>query len=215
MKHLLVLLTILFFSACTTPNEKLTIVQKDGKYGVVNQNNQFVIKNIFEYIYPFNHNGYAVVKATNRKFGVIDKNNNLKLDTIYNQIGKFYNNRAIIQLNNKFGIIDNNYNTISKPLFSYIEDFIFPTSIFKMNEKFGCITKDGMIKLKPIYSSIVRKTNNAFIKNNDKWGVIDNNCNITVPTLYEQIELIDDEIIKVKLNNKNYILDKKGKLTDF
>jgi hypothetical protein len=49
----------------------------------------------------------------------------------------------------------------------------------------------------------------------EKWGVIDNNCNITVPILYEQIELIDDEIIKVKLNNKNYILDKKGKLTDF
>lgn len=215
MKYILISIIFLFISGCTTQhNQHLTIIQKNGKYGAINQDKQFVIKNIFEYIYPFN-NGFAIVKNVNGKYGVIDTQNNLKLDTVYTQIGKFYNGKAIIQLDDKYGIIDNNYNIIKKPLFSYIEDFIYENSIYKMNKKFGCINQDGHIKSNPIYTSIIRKTTYILVQKDNKWGIMDNNCNIKIPTLYEQIEIIDNDLIKVRKDNKSFILNDDGKAIEF
>lgn len=215
MKYISILFITFLFIGCTNKVDNLHIIKKDNKYGVVNEHSQLIIKNIFEYIYPFNKNGYAVVKATNGKYGVIDTQNNLKLDTIYTKIGEFYNNRAVIQLENRYGVIDTNYNIIVKPTYDYIEEFIQLYSIYKINEKFGCISSDGVVKLQPMYSSIIRKVNHNLIKKDSKWGIIDNQCNLTISPKFDFIEIIDDDLIKVKLDNHTYLLDKSGETKDF
>ena len=51
----------------------------------------------------------------------------------------------------------------------------------------------------------------ARVKNNNKWGCIDQNGDIIINNLYDYI-LIYDNIIFVKQNRKWGIIDQKGKL---
>lgn len=81
--------------------EGYAIVQKNEKYGVIDEKFNMVIRPEWEYISPF-HLGYAMVRAKNQKSGVIDVNGKIIIKPLYyDYISQFDNDFLAIAKNNK------------------------------------------------------------------------------------------------------------------
>ena len=52
----------------------------------------------------------------------------------------------------------------------------------------------------------------ARVKQNGKWGVVDNKGGIVVPFIYDDLNLFSEGLARVKLNGKYGFIDKAGNI---
>lgn len=94
-------------STSSTPvvfNQERAMAFKDGKYGVVNLNGEFVVSPKYEYISGFSDEG-AVFKQ-NGIYGYMNKNGSIIISAKYESLTGFKNGLAVFSVDNKYGVID-------------------------------------------------------------------------------------------------------------
>ncbi|MDC0933638.1 WG repeat-containing protein, partial [Arcobacteraceae bacterium] len=161
--NIVVLLSIVFLTGCSTKIQNESVITINSKEGLLKENGEIAVKPVyksissfegddFKYQHPNNFNihwiennfesTYAVVSNEEGKFGIINKEGELLIKPIYDSIGRYYNGFAKIELNNKFGLINEDFDVSVKPIYDEALEFVYDTIIVKKFNKYGCIDKN-------------------------------------------------------------------------
>jgi hypothetical protein len=195
----------------------LALIAQNNKYGYVNSNGkitipiEFVFDNTTKEWADFN-NGLAVFKQKN-KFGLIDSTAKKIIEAKYDVIGNVGKNKWVPVLQKDKWI----YLSLSKKQaptgkFDYATPFneqgfaiVKQKDLFYLiNEKVEFITQSGFEKIELRQGFIQVLLNN-------KYGILSQNMEELAPIEYEQLEWIDNFIVKAKKENFIFYINLKNK----
>jgi len=230
--YIIGLLSIVFFTGCSTKVENETVVKINNKEGLLDDNSEILIKPTYKSIYTLkgssfkymhsnyanfhwiedeDENVYAIVQSQNEKYGVVNREGDLLLKPIYDEIGSFYNGFASIKENKKYGLINQKFEVVVKPTYDESLKFIYGAIIVKKYGKYGCIDQNLELKIAPVFDMIyLQRENFKRMELNNKWGFLDNQCNIVAKPIYDYAYDFSHGFSKVKKNNRWGFIDTNG-----
>jgi hypothetical protein len=151
-------------------------VKKDGKWGIVDTLERYVICPTFDYIDRFN-DGYAIVKL-GEKYSFINQQGETVVPFLYESASFFKDGLASVSLRKgkkiSYGVIDTTFKFITKPKYKYIGDYYFGRAVCQKGLKYGYLDKQGRVAIKFKYDyasnffdnlSIVKIKNDNYVIN--------------------------------------------------
>ncbi|MDP8079960.1 WG repeat-containing protein [Phocoenobacter skyensis] len=172
------------------PNE-LIMVSENNKYGFIDTSGKEVIPLIYDSASHFNERDFDNVSRVwvNGKAGLIDRKGNYILEHKYDYIQSFKNNIAYVDLKGRREIINLN----------------------KANE-----VKD-LLLIKKVNNDTINTQLNAnctIDKHSTGWyyGLFNPSGKLAIDCVYHHIYFLTKDFINVELNDKEGVIDKKGKL---
>ncbi len=216
------LLSLLFLTGCST-KEELAIINEKDKYGVSKNDDEIIIKPIYDelsnfddrknkntkmghphivnlhWLHNYYGNEYTIVKYRD-KYGVVTKDNEMVVKPIYDSITKLFNGFFIIKLDDKYGYMNDEFEVVQKPIFKNVREFPSGVTFVQSNTngKWGCLTKDMELKINGVYDEIYNLYNGfARVVKSGRWGYLDDSCNVVVETEYDYVYDFSEEYAKV------------------
>lgn len=191
-------------------NNYYITVDRNGKYGVADQNKNSIINNEYNYIeYAFDK---YFIATKNEKIGVIDETGNIVIQ-IENSIVQNINGTKIIQIINSETNVSDIYNSKMEKVLSQSDSRIYlKENYIKLvsTDDIKYIDYDGNLKdAQEIF------TNNTVFakKENGKWGYVDRSGNTVVDYKYEFATNINEYGYgAVKQNGKWGVVNAQGQL---
>ena len=191
-------------------NNYYITVDRNGKYGVADQNKNSIINNEYNYIeYAFDK---YFIATKNEKIGVIDETGNIVIP-IENSIVQNINGTKIIQIINSETNVSDIYNSKMEKVLSQSDSRIYlKENYIKLVsvDDIKYIDYDGNLKdAQEIF------TNNTVFakKENGKWGYVDRSGNTVVDYKYEFATNINEYGYgAVKQNGKWGVVNAQGQL---
>lgn len=191
-------------------NNYYITVDRNGKYGVADQNKNLIINNEYNYIeYAFDK---YFIATKNEKIGVIDETGNIVIP-IENSIVQNINGTKIIQIINSETNVSDIYNSKMEKVLSQSDSRIYlKENYIKLvsADDIKYIDYDGNLKdAQEIF------TNNTVFakKENGKWGYVDRSGNTVVDYKYEFATNINEYGYgAVKQNGKWGVVNAQGQL---
>ena len=201
------------------PQEKelFLIINKDKKMGLESSTKE-ILPQEYDYIKNIGDNQYVVSKVNNAniKTGLIevDSRGPIKkvLDMEYQGITKTSKDTFIVKKDNKLSAIKNVYE--KNPIFFEINEApIYYDSEKVISEHNGVhslsfFTQEGKASYENIRGFLYKM---AVVKENDKYGIIDEKGNVLLKPEYEFLEIAAPDLLVFKNNDKYGYIDKKGK----
>ncbi|ADQ07812.1 conserved hypothetical protein [Caldicellulosiruptor hydrothermalis 108] len=157
-----------FFSSVSSFYMGRGIINKDGKYGVVDKSGKIVIKPIYSWLgFPINK---LFPASISNKFGVLDINGNIVVKFEYDSIGYFFDNLALAQKGTKFGYINSQGKEIIPFEYDYATDFNNGLAIVQKGDYSMVIDRknDTKVKVKKPYFFLNISEGIAVVENNRK-----------------------------------------------
>ena len=167
---------------------------RDGGYGYMNKNEEFVTPRIYDYAAKFSH-GRGLVRLKG-KSGFYDSSGNLIISLQYDDASSFSEDLACVSKNGKYGFIDVDNNTIIPFVYDYAYSFSEGLAYACKDGKAGFINKEGKPIIPFIYDTLARnprfKNGKVEIIHNDFWIEIDKQGKIIRKTApYRPIKIVD------------------------
>jgi hypothetical protein len=211
--------TIIPFNYCDLGqvNEDVIFCQ-DGKWGIMDLNQNFTIKPEYDDFFYFK-DGYACVKQ-NGNYGLLIKNTATKFYPLSNKPIIFENGMASIIWDGKYGLVNDKGIIIAKAAFDKPVTFDKVTTAVTivLNGKYGVLNKAGDIVAKPIYDNPIifnPQTGVADIVVDGRYGCIYQTGYVIIPPIYEKPDIsyfaINRNFAVVKLNGKYGYYNIEGK----
>lgn len=205
---LLILILICTLTSCNffekydkigTYNNRLAIVEKDGKYGLIDIDGLELIPCVYDKIYPFTY-GLAVVKKDN-KYGFINKDGEEKIPLIYDYVDSF---------------------KIDKTGAIVAQIYVRPPNVtdwyhgFMGTMNFGFINTNGDEIMPPIYErSHVSKDGSIYLvkKKDSGWGAVTSQNKEIMPFIYSNMNFADTNRVLQPVSSSNVftVQDSLGK----
>lgn len=132
--------------------EGLTVVQRDGKFGFVDERGRLRIANRYEDARNFQE-GLAPVRILG-KWGFIDKADQIVIHPAYDQPSQFINGVAIVRRAGRYGIIDREGNTRLELRYDSIRHVDARSLLVFLHGYAGLADGKGDILLEPRFDSI-------------------------------------------------------------
>lgn len=199
-----------------TPNEKYQIKiinSEDGiSYGVVNQSEQEIIPQNYNYI-EYLYDNYFIACSKDGKLGVINDKKEEKIPFKYETLQKIENCKIIKAI----APTDKVTQIYSSKMEKICE---LKNATLKQEEQYLKIFNDDELKYvdtvseKEVSNTEVYKNNNLFTKQeNNKWGYCDNSGNIKVEPQYEKVtEFNKYGFAGIKQDGKWGVINNKGEI---
>ena len=191
-------------------------VKFNGKWGIIDRNGKTIIPFEYDMCYHFYKN-LAVVKLNN-KYGVFDKSNKQIIPFIYDEISNIKGSLFKIKFNSKYGLIDRTGNLIVDPIYDYLNNDMDYNIVTQCGKK-GVISSNGKVIIDLMYQDVavfkqdevILKDDCFFIKNQNKWGIVDLNNKLLIDFKYDYIQRWSIKYAKV-WHDKEFLgyIDKKG-----
>ncbi len=159
-------------------NGKLSWVQGNNKWGVVDQNNRYIFEPQFDNASNF-VDGIAPIQK-NGKWGYVTKEGRFLLEPQFDAVSNYFvEGIAPIQKNGKWGYVTKEGRYLFEPQFDGVENFSEGVAWVKLGRKWGLIDSGGNMLLKPTYDDF-RPFNKgvAEVSQSGKWLKIDKSGNI-------------------------------------
>ena len=123
----------------------LARVEKDGKFGFIDTNNNLVIPLMYDGAISFSE-GLAAVKKE-AKWGFIDKTGRVVIDFKYHDAWLFNEDLAAVKMNQKWGFINKRGQEVIP--FRFVEALWFSEGLcaVRVNKDWGYIDKDAKLKI--------------------------------------------------------------------
>ena len=196
------------------------IVNRQGKFNLLDDNGKLVYKsNWLDFLGKY-HNGYALIQSS-KGWNWIDKNGNLLFEEEwfeYTATTIRYNICIVKPFNDKWQFRKLNGELLTTMTFDYYESFNEGiAAVYDKNKGWNYITKYGnLLSPNMWFDSIDAFMANfgvVFIKNKG-YNLIDKQGNLLSPNMWFDniIDYFENEIdvIHIKVNNKEYKINKKG-----
>lgn len=184
---------------------------QNGKYGFKGDYGKIMIAPMYDYAWSF-ENGMARV-LINGKYGFIDNNNKLVVPAIYDEAASFSDDLARVKINGKYGFVDKNNKLVIPAMYDDVYSFSEGLARVRINGKYGFIDKNNKLAIPAMYDSIERQFHEGLlcIKANGKWGFINKSNKFVIPAVYDWAFEFNRGKAKVKLNGREFYIDKTGK----
>jgi len=209
-----------YTSVIKTSNDNYNItINKDGFYGIINNKNEELIENKYNYLeYLFNE--YFIAAKENGKLGIIDINNNIMADFNYDVLQKVEDTKvaqAKILKENKSELYSENMEKICtvKNSVVYKEDNYI--KVYSSEDVKYFDVNGNELENKVVFSSNKLLAN----KSNVKWGFVDRNGRVVVDYDYDKVTEFNkygyagiekDEMWGIIDTNGNIVLEPTYKL---
>ena len=223
-------------------------VDKSFNIVIVSENQTIPIDESIDYLVSKDKKGNYIF-VQDDKYGIIDHSGKIIIEAKYQSLSHLTDNLYIAGIikegdhYNTYGVIDIDDKTILTFEYSSIKPYggKIPRSYWSWDDEYiteqveipeevqhwlvhkngyGLIDRSGKICIPSEYNDIQKFENGFFVKNNDKYGVIDSNYTIICEPKYSTVKLIGNGLWKVSIitsqsyNNKTEvfgILDSFGK----
>lgn len=171
----------------------------------------------FDYCMPFSENRAFVSK--NGLWYIIDSEGNKVGDQKFGPYEKtvpsmFKEGCAVVVSEGKYGIVGLDGQYVVTPQYEQMSEITEGGVVYKQDGLYGYMNVNGSIIITPRYESLSNFKNGLAVYSQDhKYGVIDRAATVVVNAEYEDISLIDNELIKISLNDSEfYYIDKYGRI---
>lgn len=169
-------------------------VQKNGRYGFINEDGLEVIPTEYLYAGHFS-DGLALIRRTFYGYGYIDNRGNEIISTDYILYNNFSDGLSKIE-------IDDNTSFIDKT----------GKEVFNIGESYADNFSEGMSRFKNGSSA----PSDGFVVNTGKWGFIDKTGKLVIPAIYSNVNSFSEGLAGVYKNTGERVLggfiDKTGKI---
>lgn len=172
------------------------IIKKDGKVGLVNDNGSIIVKPEYAEIKNLGNtykNGY-ITKNEDGKYGVISTTKKQILENKYDEIAQIYlDEYYLVTEGGKQKLINSKGNTLVEEGFDEIKSATSEGIIFVKDNLYGEMSETGEITIEAKYQDLKEVKNGIYIaKQNDKYGIIDQNQSEKLPFEYAGITYNED-----------------------
>ncbi len=165
--------------------------KKDSLYGYYSKNGDLAIP--FQYQEAFSFGQLAIVSKQDY-FGAIDTSGNIKVPFDYEGLTNFSNNLFIFEKEGVYGLVSSSNEWVVPPKYDYIGSLHSNRAIVILNDKLGYIDETGYEIIACKYEKFANYPLNgrfyelyAKVKFKDKYGIIDLNGKLIVPTTYADL----------------------------
>lgn len=196
--------------------ENSILIKKDDKYGLVNDTGSVIIEPNYKEIKNLGETyreGYITIDE-NDKYGVIGATKMKLLDNKYDNIEQVYlSDYYLVTENGERKVINSSGETILNSGFDQISSKTEDGFIYVSQGLYGEINTIGEVQIEPTYQDLKQVKKGVYIaKNNDRYGIIDNEGNTMIPFDYTLITynkdaklfIADDANYNTTIINENY-----------
>ena len=196
--------------------ENSILIKKDDKYGLVNDTGSVIIEPNYKEIKNLGETyreGYITIDE-NDKYGVIGATKMKLLDNKYDNIEQVYlSDYYLVTENGERKVINSSGETILNSGFDQISSKTEDGFIYVSQGLYGEINTTGEVQIEPTYQDLKQVKKGVYIaKNNDRYGIIDNEGNTMIPFDYTLITynkdaklfITDDANYNTTIINENY-----------
>lgn len=188
--------------------ENVLIVEKEGKFGLVNLKNKEILEPVYDEISILNDVDNSLIIKKGDSVGLCDYEGNIIINTEYKEIksigNDYKNGYIVVNKDGLYGIIDFNKTVILENKYLDIKP-IYSSNKYavKMDGGYRVIDKDGGVLINKQFSDIKDiNGDNIIFKENGKYGITTIYLENKVEVKYEDLTFI---------NNNNYIAKSNGK----
>lgn len=201
------------------------------KYGFLDTSGQLALPVQYEMPEYFSRSFYfceglaAIVKTENgvTKYGYINTEGEIVIPVEYDYAGYFSEGFAPVKKSGIWSYIDHSGEIVSSQSFSYAHSFSDGIALISNGgESFSFIDTDFDV-LSNFTIPYTKPNSHAYIPYvrhgllavggiDEKWGCIDINGNWVIPAEYDNLYIIDDDLIGAKLGEKSGYLDYTGEI---
>jgi WG containing repeat len=181
-------------------------MQKNDKWGFVNDKNEFILETQYDHIYKEKDGLFLVKKG--KRYGFIDKTGNVVIDVQFEDAHSFNDGLAAVKQNGKYGFIDKKGRFVIEPQFDDVRSyrasdavsygnreavsFVDGIASVEVNKQWGVINKTGRYIAAPQFEAafLCRPASLGIvqIKKNGKWGLMDRTGKILIEPQFDDVE---------------------------
>lgn len=198
------------------PTNGFASVQKDGKYGFIDQTGKIVVDYKYDFTYGFGDYGLAMVSLYG-KWGIINSAGSEVLGCYEygSMFAGFHKGLVQVTKNWKYGYIDQGGKLVIDCQFDYASSFSDNgLACVRKNGKWAYIDITGKVIIPFDFDYAYDFDNDlAMVVKNDKYGFIDKTGKLVIDCLYDDAKYFwDNGFARVKKNGKQGWIDKSGKI---
>ncbi len=189
--------------------------EKDGKWGFINQKNEWVIKPQFNSGTSFNSFDFAIL-SENYMHGCIDRTGKITIPLEYSIIyppSNVTTPMVVVKKNNKTGFMNPVTGKVIVPLkYDEVKDFKEGLAVVKLDKKYGCINPSGKEVIPLIYDDAYAFSEGLLkVQVGDKYGYLDKTGKVVIPIQFKYAaEFLGGGAYVKAMDNRSYMIDKKG-----
>ena len=188
----------------------LVQVEKDGKWGLIDQTGKEVIPCMYDDTYFFLE-GLARVKKGG-KWGFIDQTGKEVIPCMYNEAYSFREGLARVKKDGKWGFIDQTGKEVTPCMYDDADSFSEGLARVKKGGKWGFIDQTGKEVTPCMYDGADSFSEGlAGVKKDGKYGFIDQTGKEVTPCMYENVVFFQEGLARVLKDGKWGFIDQTGK----
>ncbi|MBX9850876.1 MAG: WG repeat-containing protein, partial [Cytophagaceae bacterium] len=197
------------YDKVSNPSEQgIFIVEKDFKYGIIDNNGTIIFKlsNRYERIFGFK-GGFSKILLRG-KYGFIDKHGDIYISAQYPEAGDMSDSMVNVIIRDKWGFLDYRETLKVQPYYEEVSPFKRGIALVKENGKWNIINKEGKKLHKNDLDKIEKTRYGKFLLSyGGKYGLADENGKEILAIKYDVIEELGTGYVMVKKNNLWGVLD--------
>ncbi len=196
-------------------------VQKDGKYGIIDINGNELLPCEYDELYSLKNTDNSIIIEKDGKKGLVDSTGKKVIDTTYKDIlplGDDYKlGYIVVDEDNNYGVVDCNNQEVLEPKYEDIKSMTDNGKyIVKEKNNWELVNKDGTVnEIKALENAddvTGLKLGNIIIKENNKFGVINQNGDEIVSTDYDDVKFAFTDTFIVKKDGKYGLANSENKI---
>jgi hypothetical protein len=167
--------------------EGLRGIQKNGKFGFIDDQGRLRIANRYEGIKPFTE-GLAAIKIRN-KWGFINRDETIMIHPNYEDVTPFNKGYSIIKQKGFYGLLTREGKVILPARYDAVTFLDNGRFLLSLNGLHGLADQQGNVLLHPKYNSITDLDNGyVIIEQEGKFGLVTHNGLSTIPLMYDYLK---------------------------
>lgn len=206
------------YDAILNAGENLIMCSKDGKYGIIDYNNNSIIPTIYDEIDVCKDSLYRYIMVCNKdgKYGILNNKDSILLPFDYDKI-MVRDSLIFVRNNYLSGFLNNKFEPViflkAKNLQIINNNLILAEMEMEEERYYAIYNFNGELLIPFTYTSLKLIENNLIIASNVlyEYGVIDLNNNIVINFEYDYINETEHEGIFIASKNGAFgVIDMKG-----
>ena len=191
------------------------IVQKDGKFGFIDEEYNEVVPCVFDEVSKY-LNGRSIVK-NDGKYGFIDEKNKEIAPCVYDEVIPFHHGIAIVRVGEHWGAINGTGKIVIPIEYLILADISYmgPTLLMAMKERlFGVIGVKNNVIIPFEYDGVLPLGGMITVSKNNKKGLFNHKGQLIVPIEYDEIQHPTSTSTSINVSQKGVwgVVNKNGQI---
>lgn len=166
--------------------EGLRGIQRDGKYGFVDNKGRLRIANRYDDIQPFSE-GLAAIKIRG-KWGFLNHQDKIAIQPAYEEVSSFGGGYALVRQKGLSGLIDITGKQVLPARYNDIDVLSTKRLLITLNDQVGLADATGKVLINPKYNHLEDLGNGyVIIERDGKFGLLNLQGISTIPLIYDAL----------------------------